>query len=308
MVNSGGGPTYKITADIQFLKKEILFFLVVAFLFSWSTMALVWNSITPDFQFGNRKAVEELFGSTPMIYGFGPFISAIITTLLFRSKKDLKALFRKVIEWRVSYKWYLVALFLPSLLQWLGLLIWSYFSGTSVVWPNMGSYVSSWLGTGLLGATLYYISEELGWRGFLQPRFLSFKNVLKSTFIFGVIWSVWHYPLWITSTWLTSGSVGEATLMVSSNTLLIISLTFFLTWIFKNTNGSILLAMLFHGASMASLAKIYALAGDSAVTEPFFIMTLAAVFMVAALILILVTTMNRDVAENDCEQRNIDAG
>lgn len=311
MTNSGGRFTNEITADTQFLKKEIIFFIALASLLSWSIMFIVWNKITHDFQFRNIKAIEELFASTPMIYGFGPFISAIVATLLFRGKSDLKALFRKVIEWRVSYKWYLIALFLPSLLHWLGLSIWSYFSGTSIVWPDAGAYLSSWFQI-MIVATLYYISEELGWRGFLQPRFLSFKNVLKSTLIFGLIWSVWHYPIWITSTWLSSGSWGIAIIMVLSNTLFAMSLTFFITWIFKNTNGSILLAMIFHGAGQASLIKIYALAGDSAVTEPYFIITLATVFTLAAIILIYVTAINRVSPKNNLnlhygQDKNIDS-
>jgi len=285
MKNPDQKTIYKITGDTQLLKKEILFFLGFASLFSWSAMLLVWPKISSDFQFGSLKAVEELFGITPLLYGFGPFLSAIIVTLLFRGKKDLQALFRKVIEWRVSVKWYLLALFIPPLLQLIGFLIWNSFAKTSVAWPTFGEFVFSWLQI-VMVATLYYISEELGWRGFMQPRFLSFKNVLKSTLALGIIWSVWHYPIWITSTWLTAGSWGEVIEMVLANTFYATSITFFIAWIFQNSNGSILLAMLFHGAGQATMIKLYSLAGDSAVTESSLIITIATVYTVAVLILI----------------------
>jgi uncharacterized protein len=288
VTNSLGKASDKITGDTQILKKEIIFYIVLSSLFSWSVMFFVWPKITPNFQYGNIKAVEELFGSTTMMYGFGPFLSAIAVTLIFREKKDLKALFRRVIEWRVSYKWYLVALFFPFILQALGLLIWSYATETSIAWPSIGSYLSSWFQITIV-ATVYYISEELGWRGFLQPRFLSFKNVLRSTLILGVIWSIWHYPIWITSAWLISGSWAETIMTLLSNTFYAIGVTFFITWIFRNTTGSVLLAMIFHGAAQAGLIKIYSLAGDSAVKEPFLILTFAAVFVLAALVLIRVT-------------------
>jgi len=38
--------------------------------------------------------------------------------------------------------------------------------------------------------------EELGWRGILQPKLEKVINYLPSVLIVGVIWSIWHLPLW----------------------------------------------------------------------------------------------------------------
>jgi uncharacterized protein len=38
--------------------------------------------------------------------------------------------------------------------------------------------------------------EELGWRGILQPKLEKLVNYLPSVLIVGVIWSIWHFPLW----------------------------------------------------------------------------------------------------------------
>jgi membrane protease YdiL (CAAX protease family) len=38
--------------------------------------------------------------------------------------------------------------------------------------------------------------EELGWRGFLQPKLETAIHYVPSIFLVGIIWSVWHLPLW----------------------------------------------------------------------------------------------------------------
>ena len=51
------------------------------------------------------------------------------------------------------------------------------------------------------------ISEEFGWRGYLQDQLLQKENMLKSTLAIGLIWGIWHLPLFfyptqIQHTWM----------------------------------------------------------------------------------------------------------
>jgi membrane protease YdiL (CAAX protease family) len=70
--------------------------------------------------------------------------------------------------------------------------------------PGINSNLSSF-GSVIVAIILSIITgatgEELGWRGFLQ-RYYEEKNggnVLKGAFKVGLIWSLWHIPLWFTS-------------------------------------------------------------------------------------------------------------
>lgn len=50
----------------------------------------------------------------------------------------------------------------------------------------------------LLGMNLILgpLGEELGWRGYLLPRLLPAWGTLGAALIVGIVWALWHLPLW----------------------------------------------------------------------------------------------------------------
>jgi membrane protease YdiL (CAAX protease family) len=53
-----------------------------------------------------------------------------------------------------------------------------------------------WAGASVLAAPVF-LGEELGWRGYLQTRIFP-ERPLVAALATGVVWAVWHYPLWLT--------------------------------------------------------------------------------------------------------------
>lgn len=43
------------------------------------------------------------------------------------------------------------------------------------------------------------LGEELGWRGYLLGEFQTRHSLISSSLIVGVIWGLWHLPLWLVS-------------------------------------------------------------------------------------------------------------
>jgi membrane protease YdiL (CAAX protease family) len=40
--------------------------------------------------------------------------------------------------------------------------------------------------------------EELGWRGYLLAEFQKRHSILVSALLVGIIWGLWHFPVWFT--------------------------------------------------------------------------------------------------------------
>ncbi|MBT1712174.1 CPBP family intramembrane metalloprotease [Fulvivirgaceae bacterium PWU5] len=255
-------PAYTISGQKQFLTKELTVFLIISMVISWPVVLLILAQLPPGFTNGDIKSFKNATGSLSLLYGTGPMISAIIVTLMYRGTSGLKDLFSKLATCKVSLRWYLWALMLPVIPQWLGLFLWAQLTGTALAFPTVSGYLSSWLQIAFISAA-YYITEELGWRGFMLPRILSMHPWIKSSLLVGIVWSIWHYPLWVTSSWATTGSVTQVVLVVTAWSFFAIGISVLLSWIFKNTRGSVLLAMILHGSSQANLTKMYAAAGNS---------------------------------------------
>ncbi len=96
------------------------------------------------------------------------------------------------------------------------------------------------------------LSEEFGWRGYALPRLQSRFNATHASIILGFIEGLWHVPLVF---W-----VGDARYGMSIPLLIIWQMiaTFYRTWIYNNTGGSVLAAVLFHamGNTASDIAPI----------------------------------------------------
>jgi len=172
-----------------------------------------------------------------------PFIAALIVVPLTQGWAGLKELGLRMIRWRVRWYWYVVAIALP--LAVVGLTV-----GLNVALgasaPSFASYgsVSTVLmvfavrlvnpGDGALG-------EEPGWRGFALPGLQSTLSPLVSTLILGVLVTGWHVPLLFLEEGLLRPSIIAGFLLGT------MSVTFWYTWLFNRTGGSVLMTIVSHG-------------------------------------------------------------
>jgi membrane protease YdiL (CAAX protease family) len=91
------------------------------------------------------------------------------------------------------------------------------------------------------------LSEELGWRGFALPKLQSRYNAFTASLIIGVMWGLWHLPaFWIAG----AGQYNQPVFwfMVGAPAVAILY-----TWVYNHTNGSLLIAVLYHVAFDSTL-------------------------------------------------------
>jgi len=85
-----------------------------------------------------------------------------------------------------------------------------------------------------------HLNEEPGWCGLAQPRLQKKYGSIIASIIIGVIWGLWHAPLYWTG--IYSGGIEE----ILGRFLWTIPLAFLFTWAYNRTQGSLLVSILLH--------------------------------------------------------------
>jgi len=93
--------------------------------------------------------------------------------------------------------------------------------------------------------------EELGWRGYVMPRFLH-RGPRKAVVQLGVIWAMWHWPLIITkfikgSPDMDAREFGFMCAMLLANVLLTIPLSAIFAWVWARSRSVFVVAFM-HGS------------------------------------------------------------
>jgi membrane protease YdiL (CAAX protease family) len=166
-----------------------------------------------------------------------PALSAIIVSAITDGKAGVKALLGRLGIWRIGLRWYIVALGLPAVIgliaMWLAILL-----GSPVIERSSSAIF-------FLSPMLFIlaIGEEVGWRGFALPRLLENHSAFSASLILGAAWAIFHWPLFLPGQML---AVEGTSILTHSPTVIVLAILY--TWIYQHTKGSVLMAVLFHGA------------------------------------------------------------
>jgi len=86
--------------------------------------------------------------------------------------------------------------------------------------------------------------EELGWRGYVQPRLQAERSALTASVIVGVMHTAWHLPLFL----VPGSDQSRANIPFAAFLLSVIALNVLMAWLYNSTRGSVVIAMIFHAA------------------------------------------------------------
>jgi len=181
----------------------------------------------------------------------GPAVSGILLTCLTGDQQERGEYWRRLTRFRrISPSWYAIIILVAPVCSVLAILTGLVIKGSLPSFDTAVSYVTRPLTIIPFAImTMIYgpVPEELGWRGYALDRLQRKWNALTSSLILGVIWAVWHLPfffihgtllsevvpLWSVQFWISMGPG-------------ILALAVVMTWIYNNTQRSILAAILFH--------------------------------------------------------------
>jgi len=210
----------------------------------------VWTWLFWGVAVATGATVETAAGGIPMLLGvMGPMVTGIAFTYLTRDAAGRRDYWKRIIDFkRIPGKWYLVIFLFVPILNILAALLDVVTGGIGATWGEAARNVltnPSSIVLSLLFSSLIPFIEELGWRGYVLDRLQEKQSALMSSLILGVVWSVWHLPLFFVQGTYQAG-LGVGTLAFWLFILGVLPLSLPFTWIYNNTNRSTLAVILFH--------------------------------------------------------------
>jgi membrane protease YdiL (CAAX protease family) len=243
------------------VRHPLVFYFLIAYTGSW----LVWMPLvlsedgTALLPFSSPLLLLAAFPVAPFL---GPFLSAFVMTGATEGRAGVGRLLRRFVLWRAGLRWYLFALFVVPALFVLSVIV---LPGVLASFQGLASLaplplLSLFVYVFFLGGPL---GEEPGWRGFALPRLQTMHGPLVGSLILGPLWALWHLPLFWVPAWNTPPTILNIVLYVISA----IAFTIVMTWIFNNTKGSLLIAVLMHASFNTTFVILNLLFPASIVTD-----------------------------------------
>ncbi len=139
--------------------------------------------------FGTTWALT-LLTPVSLVFGllalFGPALAAAVVTHADGTWPELRA---RIADWRRPLHWYAIAFLTPFLVAGTARIAFAVVDGAP-------------LGIGSISAIevvifVLVIGEEIGWRGFLQPRLREHLGLGAAGLAVGVAWTLWHAALYL---------------------------------------------------------------------------------------------------------------
>jgi membrane protease YdiL (CAAX protease family) len=163
-------------------------------------------------------------------------VAASISTGLNGGKPGIRRLFAGFVVTRTRPIWYLAALFGPGLLCVTVLALHALMGGEL---PFLKSTLFLHAAQ-IFGVYLLLNTEEIAWRGYAQPRLQALLGERRTALFLGVLWSVFHMPLFLLAGGHPAGYPMPAYL------LMLVGFNVIFTRFYNLTGGSLLLVHFLH--------------------------------------------------------------
>jgi membrane protease YdiL (CAAX protease family) len=236
-------------------------YFIITFIWSWvlwGTLVLVSTGVIPV----PDRLLSFVKQPVAMLGAFGPMAGALFALRHGQGKGSVRTYLKSFLDFRLGWKGWVypiiifggstfIAWFFPELLgeERLPMLL-----------PSIWVFIPTLIFMVFLGGG----QEEFGWRGYALPVLESKYGVWFANTLLGIIWGLWHLPLWfITGTSQNYMNFGGFVMMT-------IGSSFILSWIRKIAGNKPFAAMYAHGLSNAFIAVMPTLIMEGSVSQTSF--------------------------------------
>lgn len=221
----------KFLLGVIFMSKETKYFFSIIFI----TCFIGYSITIPLTNLGVLKFGSPIFMIFYAISGYSPAIAGILTVKKYYSKDTFINFLKSCINIKRKFSEYNYILITILILWTTPFIVIRFFENKYILLTYPLIYLL-WIFPFMIFCGGL---EEIGWRGFLLPKLLEKYSPLKSSILLGIIWSIWHFPLWF-----VLGSNQEAINFLPFAFTCIAS-SFVLTFVYLKFNN-IWLCILFH--------------------------------------------------------------
>lgn len=219
--------------------KALVAYFVLTFSIAWS----IWITLG---MYAPQNYLLVIVGA------LAPTFAGFLMVGVTEGKEGVRTLWSKLLVWRVNWKHYMFAILGLTLLVLLAM-------GLNrilfdIPWVEL-SVIAARFGIPEDTAALFFLyspliflttifggplAEELGWRGYAQPRLQKKVGAGWAGLIIGLVWSLWHLPLF----YFFPKAVAELPLI--HYIPLVTALGVIFAWMYTRSKGSVLLCILLH--------------------------------------------------------------
>ncbi len=231
-------------------------YFALTFLISWGGVLLAIGGVNgiP----ANAEQIEKLLPLVVLTLTIGPILTSLVLISLIDGKNGLCEFLSRLFRWRVSIRWYIIALLITPVFAVTTLLALSLTSSMYVpgifASKDKAALLISALAAGLAGGLL----EEPGWTGFAILKLRMRYSVFATGLIVGFLWGAWHF---IVAFWGSGTPSGEFSLLLFLPQLLFYVAVLppyriLMVWVYDKTE-SLLISMLMHASLTGSILFIF---------------------------------------------------
>lgn len=226
--------------------RNIQAFFFLTFIYSW----VVWLPfvLVEMCKIKTSSSFPVLRTMAILIGAFGPFLAA--ATLISRKYgwSEVGRYLRQAIDLRIKAKYYVLAIFIPLLIT-VGTHYLVNLTGIDSL-PNTFFPENMPVSPVVIVIPYFFMmlialggQEEFGWRAYAQKPLQQKLGVFRGSLVLGVIWGLWHLPLWF------MGDPNHQYYSFFAFWLQIISLAVIIGWFYNASGEKVAIAWMVHAVS-----------------------------------------------------------
>ena len=230
--------------DGQKQAKRPVLFLIFTFLITWG----LWlPSILSGFGIDLGIDAETYTAITVPIGAFAPLLVALALVIKQDGRKGGWDFFRQAFDLKVK-PFYLVAAFgIPLIIH-----ILAHYLAPLLGFPVANTLFpeNSGIPSIIIAIPYFFLmliigggQEEFGWRGYAQEPLQKRMGVIPASLLIGLVWGIWHLPLWVMP------GEGHSTYPFIAFLIMTTSISIVYGWLYNASDQKLITVIIFHAMS-----------------------------------------------------------